>query len=540
MNESEAETIAEMDAEAGLPLLAVSEREMYRDYERNRRLYLASVLLPVFTLVQAAVFVVSVLVVSTAHFAPQAWWIFVINTAIVGVDAALHALGILFVRRRQVWLATLSVIVPTGVTVIGPALIWVLLYTPGPGATSPSLAIPLSEVVATLVLIVLAGLLTNNWQAVVGVTLLMNGYTLFILAHALQTPEAGEALRSNAVLIMAFPIIVQWTVAGILLAAAGTYLRTLRELGDVRVAFARAQQLDLLKDQFIAHVNHELRSPLMAMQGHIELMLLTEDALSTEERHEYLERAKRAGDDLVALVTSILSVRRLEEDRDAFEPVATDVDAALESAIHLIDPREGRWMERELRLHNPDQLKVWAEPVRLRQIFTNLLSNAVKYSPPGAPVEVAAQLVPAEPSGEPGARRWRRLRTRTALEDAPRWMVQITLRDYGLGIPPEQLPLLFKRFVRLPRDLASNVPGNGLGLYLCQTLAEGMGGRIWAESAGTQGEGTTFYLQLPAPPASAASPDTATSYMAPASSESSAAGRGVIEDVTSRSADRRA
>ena len=79
-------------------------------------------------------------------------------------------------------------------------------------------------------------------------------------------------------------------------------------------------------------------------------------------------------------------------------------------------------------------------------------------------------------------------------------MVRITLRDYGLGIPPGQLPLLFNRFVRLPRDLASNVPGNGLGLYLCQTLAEGMGGRIWAESTGVEGEGTTFIIELPALP----------------------------------------
>ena len=82
-------------------------------------------------------------------------------------------------------------------------------------------------------------------------------------------------------------------------------------------------------------------------------------------------------------------------------------------------------------------------------------------------------------------------------------MVLITLRDHGLGIPPDQLPLLFKRFVRLPRDLASNVPGNGLGLYLCQVLVEGMGGRIWAESTGVEGEGTTFYVQLPAVPDSA-------------------------------------
>jgi|GEM_PF-531519 len=486
-----------------LSIPVVSEREIYHGYERNRRLYLARVLLPVFALIQFAVFVVSVLVLPTAHFAPQAWWIFVVNTAIVGIDAALHAVGILFVRRGQVRIATICVFLPTAITVIGPALIWVLFYQPGLHETGPSLAITLSEVVATLVLIVLAGLLTNSWWAVVGTTLLLNAYTLFILVHALQTPAASEALRSNATLILAFPIIVQWAVAGVLLAAAGTYLRTLRELGDVRVAFERAQQLDQLKDQFIAHVNHELRSPLMAMQGHVELMLLTEGALSPQERHDYLERAKRAGDDLVALVTSILSVRRLEEDRDAFEPVATDVDAALESAIHMIDPREGRWMERELRVHNPDRLQVWAEPVRVRQVFTNLLSNAVKYSPPGTPVEVTTQLVLTDsvPSGKPGAKNWQRLRalrSRTSQASEQRQMVQITLRDHGLGIPPDQLPLLFKRFVRLPRDLASNVPGNGLGLYLCQALVEGMGGRIWAESTGGEGEGTMFYVQLPA------------------------------------------
>ena len=79
-------------------------------------------------------------------------------------------------------------------------------------------------------------------------------------------------------------------------------------------------------------------------------------------------------------------------------------------------------------------------------------------------------------------------------------MVQIRVRDYGLGIPPAEIPLLFKRFVRLSRDLASNVPGNGLGLYLCRTLADAMGGTIWVESTGVEGEGTTVYLRVPAPP----------------------------------------
>ncbi len=79
-------------------------------------------------------------------------------------------------------------------------------------------------------------------------------------------------------------------------------------------------------------------------------------------------------------------------------------------------------------------------------------------------------------------------------------MVEIVVRDHGHGIPPEQIPLLFERFVRLPRDLASNVTGNGLGLYLCRVLAEAMGGRIWAESTGVEGEGSAFHVLLPAPP----------------------------------------
>src|SRR5262249_20429244 len=182
-----------------------------------------------------------------------------------------------------------------------------------------------------------------------------------------------------------------------------------------------------------------------------ELLLLLEDALSPEERRAYLERAKHAGDDLVALVKSILSVRRLEAERDTSVPAAVDIRAALDSAIHLIDPREGRWVERKLHLHIPDGLEVWAEPVRVRQILTNLLSNAVKYSPPGTPVEVAAEVAPTKTAGQPDMKRWRRVRSPRA-QDAktsePRQMVQITVRDHGLGIPAGQIPLLFQQFVR--------------------------------------------------------------------------------------------
>jgi signal transduction histidine kinase len=145
--------------------------------------------------------------------------------------------------------------------------------------------------------------------------------------------------------------------------------------------------------------------------------------------------------------------------------------------------------------------------MRVRQILTNLLSNALKYSPQGTPVEVTAEIVVGQ--RENGTKR----RHREAA--GGQQTVEISVRDYGLGIPPEEIPLLFNRFVRLPRDLASNVPGNGLGLYLCQAFAQAMGGTIWVESMGIEGEGSTFHLQLPAAPANEqAIPVTADSSVA--------------------------
>ncbi|MFI5273113.1 MAG: sensor histidine kinase [Ktedonobacterales bacterium] len=465
------------------------EHEIYRDYERGRRLQLARILVPTLALIQFGVFVVSVAFILRVRYAAPTEQIFLVNTALVGACALLHASGLRFIRRGEVTRATFSVIIPAGITIVVPLLVYDIFDAGAMGGTSPILAITLGEMVGTLVLIVLAGVMATNRWVLVTTTLLMNVFTIFILTSALQAGAAARLLGSELLLLVTFPMLVQWAVAGILFAAAGTYFQTLRELGDVRVAYARAQQLDELKDQFITHVNHELRSPVMAIQGHVELLLLTEQTLSSDERHTYLERAKRAGDNLVSLVTSVLEMRRLDQSAEAFTAEPVELRAALTAALDLIDPRESNHVQRELRVSIPPQLAVLAEPVRVRQILTNLLSNALKYSPSGTPVEVAAAVVQPQRGG--GARR---LRGGAAVA-AP--LVEITIRDYGFGIPPDQLPLLFTRFVRLPRDLASSVAGNGLGLYLCRALAHAMGGTIWAESSGVEGEGSTFHLRLP-------------------------------------------
>jgi signal transduction histidine kinase len=350
---------------------------------------------------------------------------------------------------------------------------------------------------ALLSVVILIGGLILPGQAtwpLAGITITMTVTSVFLLPLAPplrillgNSDQLRFAIAGPLIILHVFVALFSWI-------AARSGKATVQAVSR---AFAREQELSQLKDQFITNVNHELRTPLMAMHGYIKLLRLRHQALSPERRGELIEKAARAGDDLVTLITSILETQHFEQTAEAFIPGPIDLREALESSIRLvatqietgknIDPSE-----RALHLHIPKGLIVWAEPVRLQQIFTNLLSNAVKYSPPGTSIDLSAWTVVSP--------RWDMSQgIREGLRGTAS-MAEITIRDFGLGIPPEQISLLFERFVRLPRDLASNVAGNGLGLYLCRTFAEAMGGKIWVESSGIAGEGSTFHLQVPLPP----------------------------------------
>jgi signal transduction histidine kinase len=458
------------------------------------------ILLPIFAVIQGAVFLVSMVRAFDVHYAAPYQLLFLFNTLLVGVDGLLHVLGIRFARQGRVGLATSLVVVPAGITILVPGLSYCVVVHFAQAIDSPVAPVSLSVVIAATILVVLVGLLDTSWITLLGTTLVVNAFSLFIMANVLTVPGIGLAMVSGRLLLLVFPVFVQWAVAGILFATRQTYTQTLRELGDVRVAYEHARRLDQLKDQFISHINHELRSPVMALLGHVELLLLADESLSQEERRSYLERAKRTGDQLSSLVNSILAARGLDRDSSRVTIEVVPLRDAFDAALDLVDPREGQNTPRNLQVSLPNGLAVWASTVRVRQIFTNLLSNAVKYSMPGTPIEVSArvleqkeqdQIVPPHQNGS---------RAAAAGIFSRGGMVDISIRDHGLGIPPDQIPLLFNRFVRLPRDLASNIPGNGLGLYLCMTYAQAMGGTMWVESSGVAGEGSTFHLWLPAPP----------------------------------------
>lgn len=264
-------------------------------------------------------------------------------------------------------------------------------------------------------------------------------------------------------------------------------LFTMRDLVDARIATERAEQLDELKDQFITSVNHELRTPLMTMAGYLEMLTMPQVRVTASKQADMLGRASKQSKTLINLVQSILDTRRIDQEASDFTPEVVHLATAAQTALTLIDPGEADPNSRIIALQVPDSLVVWGESVRVQQILTNLISNAIKYSPPDTPVTVRAALV-AEQTGRLSSRSGQRI-------------VEIKVQDQGLGIPPEQKDLLFRRFVRLPRDIASTTRGTGLGLYLCRVFAEAMGGSVRVESTGVPGEGSTFYVRLPLPPA---------------------------------------
>lgn len=341
--------------------------------------------------------------------------------------------------------------------------------------------------------IVLAGVLGAPWLVIATAcitTVLSFG---IILASQLAVGATSlPPLPLQSWVLFPPVVLMQWATAGIMLATLAFLGRLLHHLQETYSAVEQARKIDDIKDQFITNVNHELRNPIMALLGYVEMVRLTPVESDPEGHELFIERALRSGKNLRTLLDNILDVRRIDQDPANFTAVAVNVLAAYTAARQLLDPRDGRTDQRTFQVEIPPQLAIWGEPTYLQQILVNLLDNAVKYSGPEFPIIISARLV-EQPSA---MGRGRRGRVTQQLPD-----VEIAVRDYGLGVPPGYRDVLFQRFVRLPRDLASRVVGNGLGLYLCRVLTEAMGGTITVNSTGIPGQGSAFTLRLPAAPA---------------------------------------
>jgi len=263
------------------------------------------------------------------------------------------------------------------------------------------------------------------------------------------------------------------------LARFASLLETARMTLALRAAYERQKELDVLKDQFIMTASHELRTPLTAVKGYIDLLAQYDASLSSETRASFIHRAQHGCDELVLMVENIMDASRVQVDtvNINLQPILLrePVEHVLEM-LGVLLKHGGRTVEVEVAAN----LVVEADAMRLRQVILNLVNNALKYSPAGTPLKISARRQGTE--------------------------VVLAVRDYGPGIPCAEQPHLFERFMRLERDMNSSVRGAGLGLYICKQLVEAMGGRIWVESSGQPGKGSTFLFTLRALPARSTQP----------------------------------
>ncbi len=243
----------------------------------------------------------------------------------------------------------------------------------------------------------------------------------------------------------------------------------------LRSTHQRLQELDQLKDQFMVTASHELRTPLTAVQGYIELLGQYDDILPTDQRREFLRKARRSCEELVVLLSNVMDASRLEVEAGIRPALVERVDVweMVESVINIIEPQV-KQEQRQIQVRIPARTSVLADPVRLRQVLMNISVNALKYSPARTPILFSAHV----------------MNTRVP-------SVTISITDRGKSIGIQDQARLFQRFVRLESDVNSPVRGSGLGLYISRRLTEAMGGKIWIESSGVAGEGSTFHIQLP-------------------------------------------
>ena len=238
------------------------------------------------------------------------------------------------------------------------------------------------------------------------------------------------------------------------------------ELHQSQARAEASAALNRAKDEMVSLVSHEMRTPLASIVGFTEL--LTTREVTPEQRKEYLSVMLQEGHRLTALINDFLDLRRIESGHMTMSFAPADIGALIRRVVEVFGKSGGS--EVTARLAN-DLPLVRADSDSIFRVVANLLSNARKYSPNGGAIVVSAASVDG--------------------------MVEISVQDEGLGIPPDALSHLFQKFYRIDTADRRAIRGTGLGLAISKNIVEAHGGTIGVRSAGP-GQGSLFFFTLPA------------------------------------------
>jgi PAS domain S-box-containing protein len=230
----------------------------------------------------------------------------------------------------------------------------------------------------------------------------------------------------------------------------------------------KTRELENMKLDFVSMAAHELRTPLAAIRGYIELISFKLKNTPPEITN-YLQQSLNSAVELGGLINNLLDVSRIERGTLTLNMAETDLATSASKAIHDVTFQAN---DKNIKLHytGPDSgFKVVADEVAIREVITNLLTNAVKYTQEGGNVDARLERVANS--------------------------YKLTVADTGVGIPASALPHLFTKFFRVHGGLDSGSTGTGLGLFIAKSIIERHEGTISAESV--EGKGSIFSFTIP-------------------------------------------
>lgn len=281
-------------------------------------------------------------------------------------------------------------------------------------------------------------------------------------ASRLGRPTADSALRLRrpdgshlAVEAVATPVVAE----------DNTRVGTVMLLHDVTTR----HELERQRDEFLANVSHDLRTPLTAIKHSIEVVLANEPRATPRPLHELFVNIDQATARMAALVDDLLALSRLQAGKVRLHSASCDLAELAAGVIRGIEPLAAA-RRQLLELDRPSKpVTIDADAERLGQALLNLVSNAHKYGRPGGTIRVGV----AERDGH----------------------ALLSVADDGPGIPEAEHERIFERFYRAEGEATRGSPGSGLGLPIARALVELHGGRVWVESE--PGAGATFHVALP-------------------------------------------
>ncbi len=297
------------------------------------------------------------------------------------------------------------------------------------------------------------------------------------MRRVLETGKPSQAIAEKFIRLDGSVIDVEVTAIPLTYQGQGAVQIAIQDVGarkkaeDQRLELEALRQAEVLKDQFISILSHELRTPINAIMGFGSILDDEVAGALTEQQHQYLRKILLGAESLLYLVNDLLDMSRIQAGKFSLERYPMQLATLTSEVCERLSPLADQ-KNLELRSEVPGDLpEVVADAQRIGQVLLNLINNAIKFTPPGGTIRVRASVTGNS--------------------------IRVEVVDTGIGISAQDLPRLFRPFTQLDMSSTRAAGGTGLGLSISKALVEAHGGKIGVESE--LGEGSTFWFTLPLP-----------------------------------------